>query len=183
MKNINWKVILISIGIVLALVLLCVILVQSSQNRAINLEEQVMTASSDIEIQEKRRVDLIHNLVDTVQEYSEYEAATLTAIIEQRGTGSSGTIDNASLAISAVAEQYPELQANTNYQSLMTELSLTENLIAEYRGNYNKRVKDYNRYVRQFPARIFLNITGYESQNYAYLEYGAPSDAPQNLFD
>ena len=64
----------------------------------------------------------------------------------------------------------------------MNELSITENLIAEYRSNFNKQVKEYNRYVRQFPARLFLNILGYETQTYDYLDYNAPVVAPQNLF-
>lgn len=59
---------------------------------------------------------------------------------------------------------------------------MTENLIAEYRSNYNKSVKEYNRYIRQFPNRLFLNILGYEEQEYNYLDYNAPVDAPQNLF-
>ena len=67
-------------------------------------------------------------------------------------------------------------------KQLMTELSMTENLIAEYRSNYNKQIKEYNRYVRQFPNRLFLSILGYEVQDYSYLDYNAPSDAPQNLF-
>lgn len=64
----------------------------------------------------------------------------------------------------------------------MNELSITENLIAEYRENYNKQIKEYNRYVRKFPTRFFLNILGYETKQYRYLDYGAPVDAPQNLF-
>ena len=79
-------------------------------------------------------------------------------------------------------EAYPELKSNENYKELMNELSITENLIAEYRSNFNKQVKEYNRYVRQFPARLFLNILGYETQTYDYLNYNAPVDAPQNLF-
>ena len=64
----------------------------------------------------------------------------------------------------------------------MNELSITENLIAEYRENYNKQVKAYNRYVKKFPTRIFLNMLGYEVQSYRYLDYNAPVDAPQDLF-
>ena len=79
-------------------------------------------------------------------------------------------------------EAYPELKSNENYKELMNELSITENLIAEYRENYNKQIKEYNRYVRKFPTRFFLNILGYETQQYQYLDYGAPVDAPQNLF-
>ena len=64
----------------------------------------------------------------------------------------------------------------------MNELSITENLIAEYRSNYNKQIKVYRRYVRKFPTRIFLDILGYEVREYTYLDYDAPVDAPQNLF-
>ena len=64
----------------------------------------------------------------------------------------------------------------------MNELSITENLIAEYRSNYNKQIKEYNRYVRKFPTRSFLNLLGYETQDYTYLDYDAPVDAPQDLF-
>lgn len=113
-------------------------------------------------------------------QYDKHEAETLTAIVE--GRGSSGDIENVATAITAVSEAYPELKSNENYKELMNELSITENLIAEYRSNFNKQVKEYNRYVRQFPARLFLNILGYETQSYAYLDYNAPVDAPQNLF-
>lgn len=177
----NWKLGLIIAAAVAAVVILCIFGIQSAQNKAISLEEQVNTASSDIEIQEKRRVDLIYNLVDCVEQYSKHEADTLAAIVD--GRGSTGDIENASTAITAVSEAYPELKADTTYKELMNELSMTENLIAEHRSNYNKQVKEYNRYVRKFPARIFLNILGYESQNYSYLEYNASSDAPQNLFE
>lgn len=64
----------------------------------------------------------------------------------------------------------------------MNELAMTENLIAEYRSNYNKQIKEYNRYVRKFPTRMFLNMLGYEVQNYIYLDYDAPETASQNLF-
>ena len=84
--------------------------------------------------------------------------------------------------INAVAEQYPQLQSNANYKQLMNELSVTENLIAEYRSNFNKQVKEYNRYIRKFPTRLFLSMTGYESMEYEYLNYDVSSDAPTNLF-
>lgn len=174
------KLILIVLAGILAIVLLCVFAVQGTQNKAFTLEEQVNTAQSDIRVQEKRRVDLVYNLADCVMQYDEHEAETLTAIVE--GRGSSGDIENVTTAITAVSEAYPELKANENYKELMNELSITENLIAEYRSNFNKQVKEYNRYVRQFPARLFLNILGYETQSYAYLDYNAPVDAPQNLF-
>lgn len=178
-KN-NWKVALIVAAGIVAVILLGVFCVQSSQNRAFALEEQVNTANSDIKVQEKRRVDLVYNLADCVKQYDKHEAETLTAIVD--GRGSTGDIENVTTAIAAVSEAYPELKSNENYKELMNELSITENLIAEYRSNYNKQVKEYNRYVRKFPARIFLDILGYEVQEYTYLDYDAPVDAPQNLF-
>lgn len=178
MKNVKMYLI-VGIGIIL-LIILGVFGVQSTQNKAIILEEQVNTAQADIKVQEKRRVDLVYNLVDCVKQYDKHEAETLKSIVESRGT--TGAIENVTTAITAVSEAYPELKSNENYKQLMTELAMTENLISEYRSNYNKQIKEYNRYVRQFPNRLFLNIVGYEEQDYKYLEYNAPVDAPQNLF-
>lgn len=176
----NWKVVLIVAAGIMAVILLCVFGVQSSQNKAFALEEQVNTAESDIKVQEKRRIDLVYNLADCVKQYDAHEAETLTAIVE--GRGSAGDIENVTTAIAAVSEAYPELKSNENYKELMNELSMTENLIAEYRSNYNKQIKEYNRYVRKFPTRVFLNMLGYEVREYNYLDYEAPVDAPQNLF-
>lgn len=179
MNNV-WKVVLMVLAGIVAVSLLCVFVVQGAQNKAFSLEEQVEVAESDIKVQEKRRVDLIYNLADCVMQYDKHEAETLTAIAE--GRGSAGDIENATTAIAAVSEAYPELKSNENYKELMNELSVTENLIAEYRSNFNKQVKEYNRYIRQFPTRMFLDILGYEAQEYTYLNYDAPVDAPTNLF-
>lgn len=162
-KN-NWKVALIVAVGIITIILLGVFCIQSSQNRAFTLEEQVNTADSDIKVQEKRRVDLVYNLANCVKQYDKHEAETLTAIVENRG--STGDIENVTTAITAVSEAYPELKSNENYKELMNELSITENLIAEYRSNYNKQVKEYNRYIRKFPTRFFLNILGYEVRGY-----------------
>lgn len=180
MKNTNWKVpVIIGVGI-LAVILMIVFGVQSSQNKAIALEEQVNIASSDVKVQEKRRVDLVYNLADCVKQYDKHEADTLTAIVD--GRGSTGDIENVTTAITAVTEAYPELKSNDNYKTLMNELSMTENMIAEYRSNYNKQIKEYKRYVRKFPTRQFLGLLGYEVQEYEYLDYNAPVNAPQDLF-
>ena len=176
----KWKLPLIIGAGVIAVILLCVFGVQSSQNKAIALEEQVNTAQSDIKVQEKRRVDLVYNLADCVKQYDKHEADTLTAIVE--GRGSTGDIENVTTAITAVSEAYPELKSNENYKQLMNELAMTENLIAEYRSNYNKQIKEYNRYVRKFPTRMFLDMLGYEVMDYQYLNYNSPETAPQNLF-
>jgi len=179
-KEMNWKLPLITVVTIISVILLCVFGIQNSQNKAIVLEEQVNTAASDINVQEKRRVDLVYNLADCVMQYDKHEAETLTAIVN--GRSSSGDIENVTTVISAVGEAYPELKSNENYKQLMNELAMTENLIAEYRSNYNKQIKEYNRYIRKFPTRSFLNMLGYEVQEYTYLNYNAPVDAPQNLF-
>ena len=181
MKNTNWKLFLIIAAGVVTVILLGIFGIQGAQNQAFVLEESVNMASSDIKVQEKRRVDLVYNLADCVKQYDKHEAETLSAIVE--GRGSAGDIENVTTAIAAVAEAYPELKSNENYKELMNELSITENLIAEYRSNYNKEIKEYNRYIRKFPTRIFLSWLGYESQNYTYLDYDAPVDAPQKLFE
>ncbi len=179
-NNKNWKVMLIVAAGILAVILLGVFVVQSSQNKAIALEEQVNSADSDIKVQEKRRVDLVMNLADCVKQYDKHEAETLKSIVE--GRGKTGDIENVTTAITAVSEAYPELKSDSNYKELMNELSITENLIAEHRSNYNKQIKEYNRYVRKFPTRTFLSLLGYETQDYTYLDYDAPVDAPQDLF-
>lgn len=160
--------------------LMCVFGVQGSRNKAIGLEEAIETSMSDIKVQEKRRIDLLPNLVDCVKQYDKHEAETLQAIVD--GRGSTGDIENVTTAITAVAEAYPELKSNENYKQLMTELATTENMIAQYRESYNKQVGTYNRYVKGFPARQFLSWTGYEVLDYQRLDYQAPVDAPTNLF-
>lgn len=180
MKNTIWKLVAILLVGAIAVSMLCVFWVQGAQNKAFSLEEQVNTAMSDIKVQEKRRVDLVYNLADCVMQYDKHEAETLKAVVE--GRGSAGDIENVTTAITAVSEAYPELKSNENYKELMNELSMTENLIAEYRSNYNKQVKAYNRYVRKFPTRLFLDLCGYEAPEFDYLDYNAPVDAPQDLF-
>lgn len=175
--------ILITLGILLGVFIVAFTMVISVQNKAINLEEQILQGGSAIEVQEKRRVDLIHNLVDTVQSYDKHEKETLTELTEARSQASNGNIEEARLAIQAVAEAYPDLKSIENYQTLMTELSTTENLIAEYRNSYNIQIRAYNKHIRRFPNSFILGLIGYQEIDSTYLEYDAPSDAPANLFD
>ena len=177
----NLKTILAVVVAILALIILSVFAFNSVQNKAIGLEEQIRVADSDIKVQEKRRVDLIYNLVDTVKQYDKHEAQTLKDIVEARNN-EEGDIGEVTTMINAAAEAYPELKSNDNYKQLMNELSITENMIAEYRSNYNKQIKEYNRYVKKFPSKQILGFLGYELVEFDYLDYNAPSDAPQNLF-
>ena len=179
----SWKLILIVLAAVLAIVLMFVFAFQGVQNKAINLEEQIANAQSEIKIQEKRRADLIPNLVDCVKAYDKHEYKTLVNIVEKRGTSSDAAVEEVTTMIAAVAEAYPQLQSSTNYQQLMTELSVTENLIAQTRTNYNTWVTTYKSYVRKFPNKNILNMLGYEVQDFEKLTFDVSSDAPTNLFD
>lgn len=179
----SWKLPLIIIAAVLAVVMVFIFAFQGVQNHAIGLEEQITTAQSEIKIQEKRRADLIPNLVDCVQAYDEHEYNTLMAVIEARGAGSDEVVSEVMTSVNVVAEQYPELKSNENYKQLMTELAATENLIAQTRTNYNSWVSQYNTYVRKFPNGAILNMLGYERQTFTKLDFDVSSDAPTDLFD
>lgn len=176
------KKILISAGIILGIILMIIGMFVGTNNTAINLEEQIKESKSSINIQEKRREDLVYNLVDTIESYNKYEEDTMSKIIEARTKAGNGDVEEAEILINAVAEQYPELKSNENYKTLMTELAVTENLIAEHRNNYNIQIKQYNKHIKTFPNSAILNIMGYEKLDNTYLEYNASEDAPKNLF-
>lgn len=179
MKN-GWKIALIVVGIIIALGLCTFVFVQTQINGAVSLEQQTESSLSDINVQEKRRADLIPNLVECVKSYSEYEYNTLKEIIAERGSDS----EEAAQYVNAVAEAYPALKADTTYQNLMNELAVTENLIARFRSTYNNQVRDYLYYVRAFPHNIALSIGGYQVKDFTYLSYdNATEDAPQVSFN
>ena len=170
---------IIIIGILLSVVLMLVTTFISVNNGVIDREEQINSALASIEVEQKRRVDLIPNLVRIVEDYATYESETLSKVIEMRTAASEGgNVENAGSVFKAVAEAYPELKANEQYQKLMDELSLTENKISQVRENYNKQVRSFNKYTRKFPNSLILSLTGYESPKYEYLDFNAPEDAP-----
>lgn len=179
----NIKLTLIIVGIVFAITLFIVFLLNNVPNKVISYEEQITTAQSEIKIQEKRRVDLIPNLVDCVKEYDKHEYETLMAVVQARGANSDSSVQEIQTMINAVAEQYPDLKSDKNYKELMNELSTTENKIAQVRSNYNEWVTRYNSYTRKFPNRQILSFLGYEVTEYQKLEFDVTSDVPTNLFD
>lgn len=176
------KIALIVLAIVAALVLMIAAAFISANNRAVSAEEQVSSAAADVQVAEKRRVDLVYNLADAVKSYQNYEGDTLAKLTQARSAAASGKVEQAQVALNAVAEQYPELKANENYKQLMTELALTENQIAQYRNNYNQQVRAYNKLVRSFPTGFLLRVMNYQAIDTTYADYNAPEDAPQNLF-
>jgi LemA protein len=173
---------LIIAGIILAAILLFVGIFMSTNNRVVSMEEQIKSSKSAIDIQYKRRAYLIPNLVDAAVAYGKYESETMQKVIQARADASSGKVDNAAVAIKAVAEAYPELKADKHYAQVMTELAITENKIAGYREDYNSRVQNYTRYIKSQPAKLILGMMGYQPINNTYLEYNASDTAPKNLF-
>lgn len=169
--------------LILLIVLICVgllfiFLAHNTRNTAVGMEEQIAAAESQVNVQEKRRADLIPSLVECVKEYDKHEYETLLAIVNARGDSDEGS-EEIQTKIAMVAEAYPELKSSENYRTLMNELAVTENLIANYRGSYNERVREYNQYVRRFPHTFFFSVVSYEPQKYEYLEYDVSADAPK----
>ena len=105
-------------------------------------------------------------------------------MVEARRNDREVDIDNVTTQLSVVAEAYPELKSDANYRELMNELSITENMIAEYRKSYNSQIKTYNKYVRKFPQNKILRMMGYEVIQYRYLQYEeSEKQSVNNLFE
>lgn len=158
----------------------------SANNNMVEKQEGVRTAWSQVENQYQRRADLIPNLVNTVKGYATHEEQTLTNVIEARAKATQVKVDpdqltdealqkymasqnNLSQALGrlmVVAEQYPELKANENFQMLQTQLEGTENRISSERQRFNETAKEYNIYIRKFPRNIFAGILGFKPQAY-----------------
>jgi LemA protein len=157
----------------------------SSKNTAISLEENVNTAKSGIEVQLANRFNKLTEIAECVKQYDTHEYKTLVDVINARGKNmSSQEFKDTMFSINAVAEQYPVLQSQKNYQQLMTEIALTENHLAQHKKAYNESVRDYRFHCRKFPTSIFLGWTGYEVQ--AYDMYAADESVkdtkPMKLF-
>ena len=141
-----------------------------SYNHLQSMDENVDSSWAQVENQLQRRYDLIPNLAAVVKSYSEYEAQTLTDIVAMR---TSGTVEGEKKAdeayttyVNALTENYPELKADTEYQSLMTELAGTENRIAVARRDYNNAVQTLNGAIRRFPGSPIASMSGVEKREY-----------------
>jgi LemA protein len=152
-------------------------------NRAVTIEENVNTSKSNISKEEQRRVDLFNNLVDAVQDARTFEQETLVKIAEARGQANKGQVENAMITLASVVEAYPEIKTTALYQQTMTEFAVTENRLAGYREQYNNDVREYKRYTKGFFTRIGLAITGYEVQDFKYLDYQVDNREARDLFN
>lgn len=152
--------------IVIAIIVIIAIWLISIYNKLITLKNRTNEAWSDIDVQLKRRYDLIPNLIETVKGYATHEQGTLQKVIEARNTAmaSSGNLEAKAQAenalsstlksIFALAESYPDLKANQNFLKLQDELSDTENKIQAARRFYNGNVRDFNIQIEVFPNNL-----------------------------
>jgi LemA protein len=180
--KINIKSAIISLAVITALAIVFFAINVGVKNHVIALEENANNSKANVGSQEKRRVDLVYNLADSVKSYADFEHKTQMDVIAKRT--SEGTIDSnggAAVNIKAVAEAYPDLKASAQYQQLMTELAITENQVFNYRTIYNDAIREYNSYVRKWPANMIIDSK--DIADFKYLEFDTPSDAPKNLFD
>lgn len=147
----------------------------SSYNGLVSLRRQADNAFSQIDVQLKRRYDLIPNLVETVKGYMKHEGDTLERVINARnravGAGTvgekaaaEGEVQRALGGVFALSEAYPDLRSNENMLSLMEELKSTENKVGFARQYYNDVVTQYNVKTEAFPSSIFANMGGFKTK-------------------
>ena len=147
------KATLITLAAIVGIGLIVLCMLMSSRNGAINLEEQVNTAKSGIDVQLSNRFNKLHELAACVKKYDEHEYQTLVKVIEARGKNMSGTEAKQCIAaFSRVEERYPDLKSQANYAKLMNDISITENSLAQHKKAYNESVRDYRYHCRKFPT-------------------------------
>ncbi|HEY3293929.1 MAG TPA: LemA family protein [bacterium] len=161
--------------IFLALIVFLVLWAIGLYNGLVRIRNQVRNAWAQIDVQLKRRHDLIPNLVETVKDYMSYEQETLTRVIEARGkalaaqgvaavSAAENQLTGALKSLFAVAENYPQLKANENVLKLQEELSSTENKIAFARQYYNDSVMRLNNQIEMFPSSLFANTFNFQRE-------------------
>ena len=187
--NKTLKTILIIVGIVVVLGAICV----APYNNMVQKDEECSKAWANVENAYQRRMDLIPNLVKTVQGAADYEKGTLEAVIEARSKATSVQVDPSNLTEESIAkfqaaqdqlssalsrllvvvERYPELKANQNFLELQSQLEGTENRISVARDKYNETVNGYNSYIRRFPNNIVAGLFNFDKKGYFKAAEGA----------
>ena len=166
-----------ALWIILIVVAVIVLYVISTYNGLVVLRNKVKDQWSQIEVQLKRRADLIPNLVETVKGYAKHEEGTLTAVIEARNKAVSATSINEKVdanneltgalnKLFALSEAYPELKANENFMSLQNDLKETEDKITYARQFYNDSAMGFNNLVEMFPSNIVASMFKFKKFEY-----------------
>lgn len=176
-----------SLGILLwaliAIVVIIVLAIIALYNGFVSKRNRVQDASAQIDVQLKRRYDLIPNLVNAVKGYMTYEKSVLTTVTNLRSSIVSGSMEDKAQAnnkisaalktIFAVAENYPDLKASQNFKELQDELVDTENKISYVRTSYNDYVLDYNNALQTFPGNVFATKFNFQKADF----FKAPEEA------
>lgn len=160
------------------------------------MDETAAASKQQIEVQLQRRADLVPNLVEVVKGYAAQEERIFTAVAEARA-GLAGAVQGGNVAqmaqaneamtgalgrLLAISENYPQLKSDQNFLRLQDELAGTENRIAVARTDYNNAVRDYNAYIRKFPAVLTAKVTGAKSREYFEVTNAANREAPAVKF-
>jgi LemA protein len=177
---------LIIVLVILALVVLYAI---ATYNRLVHLRVSAEEGEAEIDVQLKRRHDLIPNLVETVKGYAAHERGTLEEVTAARGAAmqaqapadkaqAEGVLTQALGKLFALAESYPDLKANQNFIELQRELSATEDRIAAARRFYNDTVQHYNTKIQTFPAAVIARFGNFQQREFFELEDRADAAVP-----
>ncbi|MCX4254237.1 MAG: LemA family protein [Bacilli bacterium] len=161
--------------VILAIIVVIILWVIATYNSLISLKNRVKDAWSQIDVQLKRRFDLIPNLVETIKGYTKHESETLEKVVKARNTYLSATLPEDQMKadgeltqainkLFALTESYPDLKANTNFTDLQEQLKETENKIAMSRQFYNDIVMQYNNKVEMVPSNIVASIFKFQKQ-------------------
>ncbi len=179
--------------VLLAVPILLVLWYAAAYNGLVRIRQEVKSAWSQIDVQLKRRHDLIPNLVEAVKGYMGHERQTLENVIQARtqAVGAVNVKDRAEAenlltqtlrSLFAVVERYPDLKANQNVLALQEELTSTENRISFARQFYNDQVKQLNTAVESVPTNIVAGLTGFTKSEFFELEDPASREAPKVSF-
>ncbi len=173
-----------TLWIVLAIVIALILAIIAMYNSLIRLKNRVQEAWSDIDVQLKRRYDLIPNLINTVKGYASHEQETLEKVTKARTDAmavqsggdpkaqaqAENMLSSTLKSIFALSENYPDLKANQNFLELQRELSDTENKIQASRRFYNGNVRDFNTKLQVFPTNIIANMLGFKEREFFEIE-------------
>jgi len=179
--------------IVLGVIALVVLFFVAQYNRLIRLNISVDEAWAQIEVQLKRRADLIPNLVETVKGYAKHEQSTFDAVVTARAKATTastvadtaaadGMLTQALRGLLAVAEAYPDLKASANFISLQEELATTENKVAFSRQFYNNNVRELNTAVKTVPTNFFASFAKVTEREFYEVEDPQDRKAPNVKF-
>ncbi len=179
--------------IILGILALLVIFLISMYNSLVRLKVQGDNAWADIDVQLKRRYDLIPNLVETVKGYAAHEKDTLEGVINARNRAMSATgpaekaqaenmLTGALKSLFALAEAYPQLRAIESFTSLQNSLSQIEDTVQNARRYYNAVVRDLNIKIEQFPTNLFASMLGFKERQFFEVTAAAEREAPKVSF-